>query len=229
MVGWLFGTIRCGSDLSVFLLNTGAWAIVPQIGSVCCFWPLWNAESAGARTREEGAVQHPCLVLNRTEERPSLCPVWLGQLPACCCFSSLEGYVWDFLGWGSVFRVKIPHTDCLLCLASLCSALKLSMGAAWLPYEVTVLFFNWLVGTADAGLQWNTCHCRTFNTTYDMLILKERSGSVRFCGSSFLHVWRTQRYQGGLFIYPVPGVGGWWVLVSFLPQVRTTDCFLNMI
>lgn len=50
-------------------------------------------------------------------------------------------------------------------------------------------------------------------------ILKEKSGSMRFRGSSFLHVWRTQRYQE-VYIHSVPDFGGGWVPVLFMPQVR---------
>lgn len=61
--------------------------------------------------------------------------------------------------------------------------------------------------TADAGLQWYACHCRTSNITCHKLILKGKSGSVELCGSSSLHVWGTQRYQE-VYIHLVPGFDG---------------------
>lgn len=66
------------------------------------------------------------------------------------------------------------------------------------------------------------CCCRSAMACMSLQnkrILKEKSGSMRFCGSSFLHVWRTQRYQE-VYIHSVPDFGGGWVPVLFMPQVR---------
>lgn len=175
-------------------------------GSVC-FWPLWNAKGARSRsvvTGGKGAVWHPHLVLNETEEQfhSVSCAI---QIASCMLLFLFFGRV--CLGFpglkllSSELKFLRGHTLApLLGLAwsvtSLCSALKF---CTWELHDCPVKLLcsslndSWV--TADAGVQWNACHCRTFNATCHMLILKERSGSLRFCGSSFLHVWQTQRSQ----------------------------------
>lgn len=171
--------------------------MVSQIGSVGFFWLWWNAR-----------VARPWFwVVQRSS--PILSPVWF-RWPLACCHL--------FRGWAcfgspgprllSVFELEFLRrcTGWLPCLAwcYLFSTLKPSL---WELHDCSVM---------------GGCCCRSAVACVSLQnkrILKEKSGSVRFYGSSSLHVWGTQRYQE-VYIHSVLGFGGGWVPILFMPQVR---------
>jgi hypothetical protein len=89
----------------------------------------------------------------------------------------------------------------------------LTMGAPCPPCEVTV---HECMGATDAGLQWNACHCRTFNLLHGAFKGKVCFWEVLWV--FFPSCLANTEVPGSLFIHPVPSVGGWWVLVSFLSK-----------
>lgn len=151
-------------------------------------------------TGGEGTVWHPCLVLlNKTEEQ-SHSAVWFSSFlhaAVSLLWKGMFGISWVE---AFVFRGVIPQRTYRLAplfglawsVTSLCSLEFCLWELHDCPVKLLCSSLNDSWVTADTGLQRNACRCRTFNTACHTLILKERSGSVRFHGSSFLRVLRYQ-------------------------------------